>query len=318
VAKGYGESKRAFSLVAAAAATAACAQEDWTVGLLGMGLAAGLTKPGISHVLRPLLKLGGDSSQTKFDGDILGAGCQPEGTGNPNGVMPPGCRQLPGTLPKISYVNGINTAYSQPGQKDLFSGGICKTMLEIAKTTCSEVTGVYNATEGLGKDLDECLDNIAKDRNTPSVVPLRNMMVQAAHSGQPMTLFAHSQGGLIAQQAVSLAKQQLMNEDDLTSEEAEQKLSVVSIDSFGTAIMGWPKGPNYRRFTNMADPVPPVILGAQTSYPIATWRDSASADANYVFTNPHLNPIDSHSMDDTYLPKYASVKGAPRCVCKAA
>jgi hypothetical protein len=317
VAKCYDQAKRRFSLVSAATATAACAGEDWTVGLVGMGLAAGLTKPGISNLLRPLLKLGGNSTP-KNDGDVLGAGCLPEGTSNPNGVMPPGCRQLPGTLPKISYVNGINTAYAQPGQKDLFSGGICKTMLEIAKTTCSEVTGVYNATQGFGKDLDECLDNIAKDGDSPSVVPLRNMMVQAAQSGRRMTLFAHSQGGLITQEAVAQAKQQLMKGDHLTSAEAEQRLGVVSIDSFGTAIMGWPKGPHYQRFTNTADPVPPIIVGAQTSYPIATWKDSANADANYVFTSPHLNPFDSHSMDDTYLPEFAAVKGAPRCVCKAA
>ena len=83
-------------------------------------------------------------------------------------------------LPKISYVNGINTAYSEPGGKDPFAGGICKTMQEIAKTTCSEVTGIYNATEGMGKDLDECLDNIAKNSTAPSVVPLRNMINDAA------------------------------------------------------------------------------------------------------------------------------------------
>jgi hypothetical protein len=191
-------------------------------------------------------------------------------------------------------------------------------MQEIAKTTCSEVTGIYNATEGMGKDLDECLDNIAKSSNSPAVVPLRNMIIQAARSGKPITLFAHSQGGLITQEAVTQAKQQLMSEDDLTADEAEQKLCVISIDSFGTAIMGWPTGPHYQRFTNTTDPVPPIIIGAQTSYPIATWKDSASADANYVFTSPHLNPFDSHSMDDTYLPEYVAVKGAPRCACKAA
>jgi len=318
VATAYKATKKAFSTAAASAATAACAVENWVVGGIAMTAGAVLSKPPLLNLLRPLLKLGGNASQKPFDGDVLGSGCKKRGATNPGGVMPEGCRQPPGSLPKISYVNGINTVYTDPQDPNLFSGGICKTMQGIANATCSEVIGVYNATEGMGKDLDECIDNIAKASHAPAVVPLRNMMVEAARSKQPMTLFAHSQGGLITQEAVAKAKQQLMNEDNLTSEEAEQALSVVSVKSFGTALMGWPKGPHYERFTNTADPVPPVITGAQTSFPIATWKDSASAEAHDVFTDPHVNPIGSHSIDDTYLPEYQRVKGAPHCACKAA
>jgi hypothetical protein len=162
------------------------------------------------------------------------------------------------------------------------------------------------------------LDNIAKESSSPAVDPLRDMMAQAARTNppQPITIFAHSQGGLITQEAVAQAKQKLID-DGFSEEQAEQRLSAVSIKSFGTALMGWPKGPHYERFTNTSDPVPPVIAGAQTSYPSATWDDSAPADpgGNHVFTSPHLNPIDSHNMDNTYLPAYAQMKGA-HCACK--
>ena len=146
----YNEAKKLFSAGAVVAATALCAAENWAVG--GITLLAGvvLTKPAISDLLRPVLQLGGDKSQKPFDGDIIGGGCKID---NPTGVMPPGCFQKPGTLPKITYVNGINTRYTpeDPNEKDPFKeDGICKTMQEIARTTCSEVTGVYNATEGIG------------------------------------------------------------------------------------------------------------------------------------------------------------------------
>jgi hypothetical protein len=314
----YDAAKQVFSSASIGVATVSCAATD----VVAFTAATVLTKPGISNVLRPLLKLWGDDSQKQFDGDVLGGGCK---KGNPTGVMPPGCVQKPsapgkpGKLPKIIYVNGINTRYTpvNPSETNIFTeDGICKTMQAIAETTCSEVTGVYNATEGIGKDLDECLDNIAKDGNSPAIVPLRDMMVQAARSKppQPITIFAHSQGGLITQQAVAQAKQQLMNEDNLTSDEAAQELGAVSVDSFGTAVIGWPKGPHYERVTNIADPVPAAILGTQTSFPGATFGDSASAE-NHVFISPHLKPIDSHSMDDTYLPEYGQWKGK-HCACK--
>jgi hypothetical protein len=311
----YEAAKVAFSKVVAGAVFVTCALWNELVAEVGEVVAFVFTKLGLTtELLRVLLRAWGDESQKPFDGHVFGAGCQ---EGSPTGVMPKGCFQKPGTLPKITYVNGINTRYTpEDPEKDLFSVGICKTMQEIANTTCSEVTGVYNATEGMGRDLDECLDNIAKNSNAPSVITLRKMMVDAARTGQPMTLYAHSQGGLITQEAVAQAKQTLMNEDNLTSEEAERRLGVVSIKSFGTAMWGWPSGPHYERFTNTSDPVPRVIAGAQTSYPWATWSDSALAEQHHVFTDPHASPIDSHSMDDTYLPKLREIKGAPHCACQ--
>jgi hypothetical protein len=316
VAAVYDAAKQTFSTVVAGAVTVFCTVENWLVGDIVMILSSALSKPIVSDLLRLLVGLGGDDSQKPFDGHVLGAGCQEN---SPTGVMPPGCFQKPGSLPKITYVNGVNTRYT-PTEADkakgLFSGGICKTILEIAKATCSEVTGVYNATEGIGKDAAECLDNIAKTRSSPAVVTLRDMIVRAARTGQPLTLFAHSQGGLITQHAVAQAKQELMDKYGLTQGEAEQRLGAISIKSFGTAQLGWPHGPHYERFTNTADPIPPVIFGAQTSYLAETWLDSAGADQHHVFTDPHLNPIDSHSMDDTYLPKFQEIRGAAHCACK--
>lgn len=329
VAAVFAAAKQAFAATVAGVATACAAAENWIFADILFNASFVLSKPGISDALRPLLRLSEDNpkdpnSQKRYDGDVLGAGCQKD---KPGGVLPSGCYQSPGTLPKIVYINGINTRYTPDKDNHtngLFGGGICQTMSEIASRTCSEVTGVYNATQGMAKDLDRCLDDIARKTPSRAVDPLREMMVKAALSGQKLTIFAHSEGGLITQDAVVDAKQQLILESrpHLTAEEAEQKLSNVSIKSFGTALMGWPKGPHYERFTNTADPVPPVIIGAQTSYPVSTWKDSASADpnSNHVFTTPDPNPFSfkTHDINTTYLNAYSQIKGAPGCACKTA
>lgn len=302
---------RFFSEAAAGLGKAVCAAWNWSIA--GISLAAGsiLTKPVISHLLRPLLGVGGDSSQKQYDGMVLGAGCKKESSDG-HGMMPPECKQPTGKLPKIVYVNGISTPYKPPKKN---GDGICKTMRLIAEGTCSEVTGVYNATEGFGKDVDECIDNINKASDSKAVDPLKNAILQAAIDKRPTRIFAHSQGGLITQEAIASAKRELEQDEGLTSEEAEQRLENVEIVSFGTAILGWPKGPRYQRYTNTADPIPPMILGTQTSYPTSTLGDSATAERHHVFTKPHLNPIDSHSMDATYLKEYQTDKGAKTCAC---
>lgn len=330
VAAAYHAAKKAFSAAAVGLATACTAVEDWVFA--GIALDAGFvfTKPGISNLIRPMVRYFRDDpkspdSQKPYDGDVLGAGCKKDG---PGGVRPPRC-YYPGSLPRITYVNGINTRYTadeKHKEEGLFGGGICKTMLEIASKTCCEVIGVYNATQGIGSDLDRCLDDIARQSSSKAVDPLRDMIVKAALSGQPLTIFAHSEGGLITQDALIDAKQELMSgysdppRPRLTSAQAEQKLSVVSIKSFGTALLGWPKGPHYERFTNTADPVPAAIIGAQTSYPAATLKDSAPADLNqnHVFTTPYLNPLsfETHDMNTTYLDAYSRIKGVPKCACK--
>lgn len=300
--------KKVFAAVVAAVSTVACVAYSWAVGGIALAVGAVLTKPLLAQLFRPLLRLGKDGPPDLLDGHTIGKDCSEVSSANPSGVMPSGCKQTAGSLPKISYINGINT-----NQKT-----ICETMKKLANDTCSEVMGIYNATHGITKDIDECLDNIGKSSNEPAVAPMKKMIVEAAENQKPLTLYAHSQGGLITQEAISQAKQELMMKYPITAEEAEKALGVVSVKSFGTAMMGWPKGPEYERFTNTSDPIPPAILGAQTSYPLETWKDSAEATQHHVFTSPHLNPIESHSMDDVYLEELKAVKGAPYCACKAA
>lgn len=72
---------------------------------------------------------------------------------------------------------------------------------------------------------------------------------------------------------------------------------------------------NYEQFTNNSDPVPGVIAGAQKNYPDATFKDNASIPEaqRHRFNSPHLNPIDSHSMDNVYIEKMKEIHGQPNC-----
>lgn len=305
----YAAAKHDFSVAVADIATATCAIENWALNIAAFGLSSVTTLPFISDAVRPLLGFWG--SKPHNDGDPIGADCQKNSTG---GMRPPGCRST--SLQKIVYVNGILTTYDQSKDEHGHYTGICGTMEAIAQATCAEVTGIYNATQGFGRDLDKSLDHIAKQGTTTAVDTVRELLVTAAQKHQPLTLFAHSDGGLLTQEAVAQAKAELMMDDNLTAAEAEQKLNVISISSFGTALLGWPKGPHYERFTNTADPVPPAIIGAQISYQDAAWSDSAAADKTYVFTSPHFNPLESHYMDTSYIPEFSRIKGAPHCACK--
>ena len=188
-------------------------------------------------------------------------------------------------------------------------------MQKLADATCAEVTGVYNATAGIRTDIGECLTNIAKDSDSPAVDTLQRSMFAALDQDPPqnMTVYAHSQGGLMTQEALAGLKNQLTNEYGEAG--AVVRMQHLSIKSFGTAEQGWPVGPDYEQFANSSDPIPSAIAGAQKNYPVATFQDNATiADTQrHPFTSSHWNPIDSHSMDNVYIPQMVKINGQPNC-----
>ena len=245
----------------------------------------------------------------------MGAGCKAKDP-NSTGVLP----QCPNGKPRISgtitYVNGINTQYPT-GKADPFDqDGICKSMQLLANATCAQVIGVYNATGGMARDLEQCLTNIAKNSDSGAVDTLSRSMFAAVSQDPPqdMTVYAHSQGGLITQEALADVKNQLVASGSSPAD-AEARMQHLSIKSFGTAEEGWPAGPNYEQFTNLADPVPGAISGAQLGYPSQTFSDNANipnADRHY-FLSPHYNPIGPHSIDNVYIKQIIAEKGQPCC-----
>ena len=245
----------------------------------------------------------GDSANLPNDGAQIGAGCQNQGS--QGGVVPQCPNGSSAPREQATYVNGINTTQV----------ALCASMQNLANATCAEVTGVYNASGGMMADLSECLSNIAKNSDTPAVDTLERSMYASLSQDppQPMTIYAHSQGGLITQEALARLKSHLA--ESMGQDEAEARMSQLTVNSFGTAQQGWPVGPDYTQYTNEDDPVPGAIAGAQLNHPFATYLDNADvpADQQNTFFSPHLNPIDSHSMDNVYIPQMIQINGQPNC-----
>ncbi len=288
---------------------------NFGLNVTGSILAFGLTSPSGGPLHK--LTLGGLEAATDrggdmkaYDGRVVGAGCSDNPPfSHPSGVTPSatsGCSEVKG---KITYVNGINTEFHPNSSSSDPKSGICYTMQKIADQTCSEVTGVYNATEGIGKDLAECEQNIMRGSNSPAVKSLADEIANNVRNGTELTVFAHSQGGLITQEALVEVRNQLkIGPPGWSDAKIDDAMRVVTVKSFGTATDSWPKGPNYEQFTNLADPVPQVIAAAQLNLdPPGEPHAEIPAKQQHFFWSAHVDPFDSHSMDDVYLPYYSQV-----------
>lgn len=185
---------------------------------------------------------------------------KPPGAG---GLRPAGC-SFTGALPKAVFINGILNNHELH----------CATLQAIANRTCQEMTGVYNATGGPFADVVECVDNIQR-KASPSVDTMKEAIFDliGGDPAQEMTIYAHSQGGLITQAALVEVKTKLklqfmmknwhsMSEEELNAAaeaDASERLSKLNIVMAGTAKDGWPEGPKYTSYVNRKDPVPIII-----------------------------------------------------------
>lgn len=278
-----------------------------------------LSNPDLDKALRELAGRAWPNAGPNADrdgGTILAQDCQ---CAPPGGIRPEGCQQPSGRLPKAHYVNGINTDLK----------GHCDTLKNLAKALCKEMTGTYNATSGIGKDVVECVDSIQRSETVPQQALYRQIMANLDRPDpQPMELYAHSQGGLITQHAILAAKNDLFTNYILTKAtnpptpiqvaEAEkyvaERLAKVKVNAFGTAVAGWPTGPAYESYTNLSDPVPRVILSAQMNHMAETFGDSQLL-SSVMFMEPRLDPFEAHSMDKTYIPRMVAARPTAPCLC---
>jgi hypothetical protein len=308
----YDAVKKQFTDVVAGTIRVACSAENAFVKEGATGAAWVLA----NRQLKPLqdVLLGEQPIGLPHDGEMVGAGCKAKGS-NSGGALPNCPKGRIRILGKATYINGIQTDYPTGERNAGEVNGICKTMQKLANATCAEIVGVYNATGGMRADIGECLTNIAKDSDSPAVDTLQRSMLDGLSHDPPqdMTIFAHSQGGLMTQEALAVVKNQLTIEYGEAG--AVERMQHLSIKSFGTAEQGWPAGPNYEQFTNDSDPIPGVIAGAQKNYPDATFADNADIPATqrHHFDSPHLNPVDSHSMDNVYIKQMVEIHGQPNC-----
>ena len=252
------------------------------------------------------------------DGQYMGNDC-PNSSASPpaQGRLPKGC-PAGANLPTVIYTNGINTDPK----------AACATMHNIADTRCVQVIGVYNASFGMMTDLLDCKNNIDKAGTEPSAHSQARLIQEKLSKNPPerVTIYAHSQGGLITQEGINEANTKMKRElalklkkQGMSQQEAEkesrlrvrEQMSNLDVHSFGTAEAGWPSvGANYHQMTNTADPVPRVIRAVQHNR--GTDIEPDGLKERHRFEQNEWNPIGPHSMDDAYLRELNTIHPVPK------
>jgi hypothetical protein len=240
------------------------------------------------------------------DGAIIGAGgpcgCKPIGKDGPP-VTPPGCVNK-ATLKKIVFVNGIKNS----------ADNHCESLQAIAKKRCAAVRGVYNKSDGIAKDLWQCLKDKMGIGDNPANDKLGSIIQDHVTSGEPLEIMAHSQGALITSRALGdVANQAAANG-------VSANLSQITVNTYGGAAWTYPAGPMYTHTVNIFDPVPQlagkgigqVLAGNAVAGPVggALTALSVYKDVSSL-SKVALNP---HGFIDVYLDSVAP----PACKCAAA
>jgi len=219
----------------------------------------------------------------------------------------------------IFYVNGISTDRTTH----------CQTLKQIGDMTCATVIGVYNATEGgLSDAMQTAKDrqlihaaaggkkDLTEDGRNPAVNTLSDLVVMERESGQPVEIFAHSQGGAVTSLALYDANNQLKAGSPSPNAGLD---SNVKVTSFGSAAPMWVDGPQYNHYVHVNDLTPMTLgLGDRKSYheknagagaQVHTFSGSKDNPAPFEFEHPDKgwlhSPTSNHGInDDLYLKAY--------------
>ncbi|MCU0240191.1 MAG: hypothetical protein MUC29_12180, partial [Pyrinomonadaceae bacterium] len=184
---------------------------------------------------------------TDYDGALVGA----NGTAYPSNtplsqiptVEPAGGRKSNETL---IFVNGINTTFD-----------LHKTNLQnLANATGQPVVGIYNATQGMFKDLVQSAGDKYDIGNNPAVKTLADNIYNELKAGRSPHIIAHSQGGLITSRAIQDVQNRLRLEDGMSKKDAQKLMGNLKVETFGSAASKYPDGPKYVHYVNNKDLVP--------------------------------------------------------------
>jgi hypothetical protein len=227
-----------------------------------------------------------------LDGKLLGGDGKAYPANTPYTQVPP-TRPSNGkhTEGTILFVNGMGETPSAASSQ----------ARHIADTTGMQVVNLYNATEGVAKDLLQATGDTFDLGTNKAVDSLADQVYDRLMAGESIRLMSHSQGGLITSRALTDVRNRMVAEGGLTRKEAEAKLANVGVETLGSAAPSWPDGPKYVHYVNRSDFVP-TFLGVGRPF------TDPGKDAK-VITFGRFNPFggwfggDGHN-STTYLAKY--------------
>ena len=107
-----------------------------------------------------------------------------------------------------------------------------------ADQTGAQVRAIYNAPESIGDDLSQSVEDLyGAPGNNAASRTLGNMIYNKLAAGQPVHLFAESQGAIVARNGLELAIQRF-KADGLSDAEIENRLDNVIVETFNGAVPG--------------------------------------------------------------------------------
>ena len=261
---------------------------------------------------------GEPKTDKEMDGMYMGAGCKPKKTlaeAKASPTVPADdnacCKGKP--RKRIYYVNGISTPHQAH----------CTTLREIANSTCAEVIGIYNATDGFIGDAlqtggDRQLINRAAagepvqlDGRNKAVNTVSNTVyseIQNKENKEPPEFWAHSQGGAVTSLGLYSADNRLQAAGN------PKRLSGMKVNSYGSAAPRWVDGPNYDHSVNVND-ITPVSLGlgdsgnASKAGKNAKIHRFSGSPGKWVdegkpgYKKGFLTPTSNHGIEETYIAK---------------
>lgn len=171
-----------------------------------------------------------------------------------------------------------------------------RDMQGLANTGAS-VVGVHNATEGMTRDLLECVMNKLDRGDTPAIDTLARFVAVALEKEEPVRVVGHSQGALIVARALQIVADALTSAG-LTADETKAVLGRVSVETYGGASQSYVDGPRYTHVVNKADLVPMLTgVGLDRFNPFGRVGEAAVIkDFVEVNTPRDLPPISEHGL----------------------
>ncbi|WNG19011.1 hypothetical protein [Cystobacter fuscus] len=236
-------------------------------------------------------------SKDPDDGWIVGAGptgptAYPPNT-PPDQVKPftPEGQEPNAPRPTVFFTNGILTN----------SADQAKAAQQLANQTGANVVCVHNGTGGFVPDVAQAGGDRLSLPGNAATNTLTNLMTQAARSGQPVHVAAHSQGGIITSDALQQTKDNLRAQG-MSATQVERTMGNFQVETFGGAAASYPSGPRYTHVIHPGDPVSgPLGMGQ----PANAARALASGQRVVVAPNPgpiYGDPFQNHGFSG-YVPQ---------------
>ncbi|WP_434381487.1 hypothetical protein [Melittangium boletus] len=197
--------------------------------------------------------------------------------------------------PTILFTNGILT--NSPDQ--------AKAAQQLANETGANVICVHNGTNGFVPDVAQAGGDRISLPGNAATNTLTRLMTQAAQSGGPVQVAAHSQGGIITSDALQQTKDNLRAQG-MSAAQVEQTMSHFDVQTFGGAAASYPSGPNYTHVIHPGDPVSgPLGMGLPSN------AARAIANGQRIVVAPNPGPIYGDPFQNHGFSGYVPQAGLP-------